>query len=262
MIKIRNNGQTTGPLLRVKVGDHVQVILKNKLPIAASLHFQGVSLPENQDGISGVSQKPVAPGSSKVYQFTVTKDMVGTHAYFSGTDMDKQIDHGLHGAFIVDPSVGKEYPDANVDALFDIDSFKVDASPTENVFGLDGKPFPNAPQLPLQVGDHVIIRLVNNSAESYHAMHLHGYTFKLVSEDGHHLSKPIPMNVLSLAPEETADFEFVANNPGTWMFHCHILDHTINPDDDVDNMAGLMTNFIVNGKKSQQQMADMGGLMK
>jgi FtsP/CotA-like multicopper oxidase with cupredoxin domain len=66
----------------------------------------------------------------------------------------------------------------------------------------------------LQLGQDGIIRLVNSSAESYRAMHLHGYTFKLVSEDGHHLAKPIPMNVLSLAPEETADFEFTRTTRG------------------------------------------------
>lgn len=259
------NGQISGPLMRFKVGDHVRIILKNHLQVPTSLHLQGIPISPMEGNISditGVSQKSVAPGQSRVYQFTVTPDMVGTHAYFSGTDMDNQIDYGLHGAFIVDPSKGKEYPDANVDALFDIGAFKVDASPTENAFALNGKPYPNAPQLPVKLGQHVIIRLVNSSAESYHAMHLHGYTFKLVAEDGHHLAKPIAMNVLTLAPEETADFEFIANNPGTWMFHCHILDHTINPDDNVDPMQGLMTNFIVsktNHLKSMPKSMSMSG---
>ncbi|WEG12635.1 multicopper oxidase domain-containing protein [Pullulanibacillus sp. KACC 23026] len=236
------NGQTSGPLIQVKVGDKVRIVLKNKLNEPTSLRFQGLSVPKQMGGLPDQSVKP---GDSKVYEFTVTQDMVGTHDYFSGTDMDEQIDYGLHGALIVDPAKGKEYPDADVEALFDIGSFKVDQKFDENVFTLNGKPSPNSPNFYIKKGQRVVVRLINSSSENYHAMHLHGYTFKLISEDGHHLKKPMPMNVVSLAPEETADIEFIANAPGTWMFHCHILDHTINPDDDVDAMQGLMTNFIV-----------------
>jgi len=236
------NGQTSGPLLRVKVGDKVSIVLKNRLDEPTSLRFQGISIPAS---MGGIPDHAVLPGKTFTYKFTVTKDMVGTHNYFSGTNLDKQIDHGLHGVLIVDPAKGKEYPDANVDVMFDIGSFKVDQKPQENVFTLNGKPYPNSPELMIKKGQTVIVRIVNSSAETYHAMHLHGYTFKLVSEDGHHLAKPVSMNVVTLAPEETADIEFVANTPGMWMFHCHILDHTINPDDDMDEMGGLMTNFMV-----------------
>jgi len=236
------NGQTSGPLLRVKVGDKVKIILKNKLNEPTSLRFNGISIPAK---MGELPTKSVAPGASYTYEFKVTNDMVGTHTYFSGTNMDKQINHGLHGVLLVEPEKGKEYPEADVDAVFDIGSFIVDQKNEENVFTLDGKPSPNSPNLPVKKGQRVIIRLVNSSAESYHAMHLHGYTFLLVAQDGHHLEKPVSMNVVSLAPEETADIEFVANAPGMWMLHCHILDHTINPDDDRDDMGGLMTNIIV-----------------
>ncbi|WP_062306203.1 multicopper oxidase domain-containing protein [Alicyclobacillus sendaiensis] len=89
---------------------------------------------------------------------------------------------------------------------------------------------------PDMVGTHLY-----ESGMCYHAMHVHETTFWLLAEDGRPLPKPRPMNVLAIAPGETADVEFVADVRGDWMFHCHILDHMMNPDDEVDMMGGLVT---------------------
>lgn len=241
------NGQVPGPLIRLRVGDTVRIVLRNRLPVPTTLHLQGLDISPGLQGVPGISQRPAPPGGSAVYQFRVTTDMVGTHAYFSDAQRDLQIDAGLHGVLIVDSASSTAQSPHAVDALFEIGAFKVDASPMENVFTLDGKPAPEAPQLTVHIGDLVRLRLVNNSAECYHAMHLHGGTFWLVDEDGHPLKHPLEMNVISLAPAETADIEFVARNPGTWMFHCHIMDHMMNPDDNVDDMGGLVTYIHIEG---------------
>lgn len=78
-------------------------------------------------------------------------------------------------------------------------------------------------------------------------MHLHGYTFKIVALDGNELQTPIEANTVVLAPSQTADVVFTANNPGKWMFHCHILDHMLNPGPYGDGSAA--------------HMVDMGGLV-
>ena len=73
------------------------------------------------------------------------------------------------------------------------------------------------------------MRIVNISNLA-HPMHLHGHDFKIVAKDG----EPIPperqqtMNTLSVNAGETYDIVFIANNPGTWVFHCHELHHTEN----------------------------------
>lgn len=77
-------------------------------------------------------------------------------------------------------------------------------------------------------------------------MHLHGHTFTVAARDGNPAPPGEALNTLTLGPGETADIAFTADNPGTWMFHCHILDHTINPGPAGDGTA--------------DQMADMGGL--
>ncbi|MDI9259491.1 multicopper oxidase domain-containing protein [Alicyclobacillus sendaiensis] len=235
------NGQVPGPVIRVRVGDHVEIVLKNELNEPTTLNFPGLPLPASQLGIGGVTQRPIPPGGEGVYRFTVTPDMVGTHLYESGTDMASQIDQGLHGVLLVDPARGSLYPSARVDALYEIDAWMVDGSTTENAFGLDGKPYPNAPQLTVPYQSRVVLRIVNASGMCYHAMHVHETTFWLLAEDGWPLPKPRPMNVLAIAPGETADIEFVADVRGDWMFHCHILDHMMNPDDEVDMMGGLVT---------------------
>ncbi len=76
-------------------------------------------------------------------------------------------------------------------------------------------------------------------------MHLHGYTFKIIALDGNPVKNPISADTVNLGPSQTADIAFTANNPGEWMFHCHILDHTINPSPAGDGSA--------------TQMAEMGG---
>ncbi|WP_206832650.1 multicopper oxidase domain-containing protein [Alicyclobacillus fructus] len=235
------NGQIPGPVIRVRVGDRVQILLKNELNEPTTLHIQGLPLAASELGLGDVTERPIPPGGERLYSFTVTPDMIGTHLYESGTEMASEIDQGLHGVLLVDPARGSLYPSAKVDALFEIDAWMVDGSTTENAFGLDGKPYPSAPELTVPYGSRVVLRIVNASSMCYHAMHVHETTFWLLAEDGRRLPVPRPMNVLAIAPGETADIEFSANVRGDWMFHCHILDHMMNPDDEVDMMGGLVT---------------------
>ena len=80
------------------------------------------------------------------------------------------------------------------------------------------------PMLSLQRGRSYVLELVNDTAW-HHPIHLHGHTFRVVSRDG----KPNPRREWSdtvlLDPRSRADIAFVADNPGDWMFHCHILEH-------------------------------------
>jgi len=218
-----------GPLLRLFVGERVEVTLENRLPQATTLHWHGLAVPEDQDGVPGVSQAAVTSGSSFTYRFTVTKQMVGTHFYHSHVNDDFQMDSGLHGELIVDPAPSSSAAAKEVDALLELASFKVGGSETENAFTFNGKAFPDAPALVVKQGETVRLRLVNASAEESHVVHLHGYSFQIVAQDGNELKVPLEANTVLLGASQTADVRFVANNPGIWMLHCHILDHTVNP---------------------------------
>ncbi len=58
-------------------------------------------------------------------------------------------------------------------------------------------------------------------------MHLHGHQFRVVATDGNPVPEPAQLtrNTLPLLPGETYDIEFIADNPGVWLFHCHELQH-------------------------------------
>jgi FtsP/CotA-like multicopper oxidase with cupredoxin domain len=74
----------------------------------------------------------------------------------------------------------------------------------------------------------VRLRLIN-LGQALHPMHLHGYHFKIVGTDGYPVEgPPLVKDTVTVGPGERYDLEFVADNPGTWVFHCHILSHVAN----------------------------------
>jgi FtsP/CotA-like multicopper oxidase with cupredoxin domain len=75
-------------------------------------------------------------------------------------------------------------------------------------------------------GKPYIFTLLNKSPFT-HPIHIHGHTFKLISSD--RLSRPEHhTDTFLLFPDETAEVAFVADNPGNWMFHCHVIEHQEN----------------------------------
>ena len=87
----------------------------------------------------------------------------------------------------------------------------------------DGQP-DMPPLLTLKRGQSCVLALRNETAW-WHPMHLHGHSFRVVSRNG----KPNPLrewrDTVLVPPRESIDIAFVADNPGDWMFHCHVTDH-------------------------------------
>lgn len=96
------NNSVPGPEIRVKQGENVEIVLKNELPEPATIHWHGVPVPNAMDGIPGVTQNAVQPGESFTYAFKA--DVPGTYWYHSHQDSVNQVDRGMYGAFIVEPS--------------------------------------------------------------------------------------------------------------------------------------------------------------
>ncbi|WP_010632600.1 multicopper oxidase family protein [Sporolactobacillus vineae] len=94
------NGSTPGPEIRVKKGQKFRVTLKNELSAPVSIHWHGYKVPNQMDGIPGVTQDAVAPGKSFTYEFVASQ--AGTYWYHSHQDSVNQVDRGLYGAFIVE----------------------------------------------------------------------------------------------------------------------------------------------------------------
>lgn len=233
------NGSVPGPEIKVNQGDKVKIIVKNGLPEGSTVHWHGLDVPFSQDGSGGFSQPDIKPGQTWTYTFTVTSPP-GTYMYHSHPmkDMQKQEDMGLFGPFIVEPKgtgwnqVHPGYQDEYTLIVNDSPQFG---------YTINGLSYPATPVLPAKVGDKVLVHLINIGTMD-HPMHLHGMHFQELNQDGYPLPQPVTMDTINTAPGTTYDLSFVANQPGKWLFHCHIAAHTT---DSNGNMTGMITMFDV-----------------
>jgi len=92
-----------------------------------------------------------------------------------------------------------------------------------NTWTINGKTYPNTDPLVVKQGDRVRVRLFNMSMED-HPMHLHGHSFAVLQYGGRPIT-PMVRDTLTVRHMESYDVEFVADNPGTWFFHCHNAKH-------------------------------------
>lgn len=392
------NGTVPGPTLRLRQGDRLRVRVENRLGEGTTVHWHGIRLPNAMDGVPDLTQPPIGPGESFLYEFTLPD--AGTFFYHPHQRGYEQIARGLAGALIVDErepiQVDRDEVwvlgdwrldrDASIRAGFgafmDVshngrvgntvtingkvpDAFRVRAgerirlrlinTASARIFGLDfrghrpmvialdGQPVePHAPEggavvlAPAQRADVVIdmlgapgsrhvvhdnfyprleyrlvdlvyadepplrtkplaapirllpnplaepdlaraerheialtggmmgdmsglprgrawavnglskgcgegvavfdpllifrrgrsyvLKLVNDTAW-HHPMHWHGHSFRVISRNGQPTAHREWLDTVLLAPDETAEIAFVADNPGEWMLHCHVLDH-------------------------------------
>ncbi|MBX5436420.1 MAG: multicopper oxidase domain-containing protein [Alicyclobacillaceae bacterium] len=94
--------------------------------------------------------------------------------------------------------------------------------------------------LTAKVGDKVLVHLIN-IGDMNHPMHLHGFHFQVLAQDGSPLPAPQTMDTIDTAPGTTYDLSFTADQAGKWLFHCHILPHVTSGTD----MSGMITLFDV-----------------
>jgi FtsP/CotA-like multicopper oxidase with cupredoxin domain len=80
------------------------------------------------------------------------------------------------------------------------------------------------PMLTLARGRSYVLSLVNETMW-WHPMHLHGHVFRLISRNGAPTAHREWQDTVLMAPRETVEIALVADNPGDWMFHCHVLEH-------------------------------------
>ena len=93
------NGSVPGPTLRWRQGDSVRIAVTNRLKTSASIHWHGMRIPADMDGVPGLSFAGIGPGETFVYRFPVKQS--GTYWYHSHSGFQEQT--GLLGALIVEP---------------------------------------------------------------------------------------------------------------------------------------------------------------
>jgi FtsP/CotA-like multicopper oxidase with cupredoxin domain len=227
------NNQVPGPQIRVREGDRVRVILHNKLDQSTAMHFHGLELPNDVDGVPFITQPPVKAGESYTYEFTVPEGNHGSHMYHSHHNAAQQVGLGMLGAFLVEPRNPSEIERADVD-------YTLILNDGAQGFTFNGKSFPATEPLTAKVGQKLRIRFMNEGM-MIHPMHLHGMHMTVFAKDGWQLASPWKCDTLNVAPGERYDVIVNCKSKGVWAFHCHILPHA----ESDHGMYGMVTAVIV-----------------
>lgn len=225
------NEQVPGPEIRAREGDRVRILVHNNLDESTAIHFHGLEVPNDQDGVPFITQPPIKPGTTYTYEFTVPN--AGSHMYHSHMNAAKQTMLGMLGAFIVAPKNPRAEPSSDLDYVMILNDGM-------HGYTLNGKGFPATEPIVMKKGQTLRVRFMNEGM-MIHPMHLHGMHMTVIARDGWMLPQPYKCDTVNIAPGERWDVLVNCNNPGTWAFHCHILPHA----ESEHGMFGMVTALIV-----------------
>jgi FtsP/CotA-like multicopper oxidase with cupredoxin domain len=243
------NRQVPGPTIRLTVGDGVRINVTNNLPEETSVHWHGLVVPNEMDGPAYITQRPIEPGESFTYEFTVQQ--VGTFFYHSHREPDRQQALGMYGALIVDPAEApaseawdEEYTIQLQEWLeregYTFPAMSMEGAPP-NYFTINGKAYPSTDTIQARVGDRILFRFIGSSNNFIHPMHIHGGPFTIVATDGNAVpdGARIQKDTVDVGPGERYDVIWAAREPGLWLVHCHIPHHTTNNNVEEQGGGGL-----------------------
>ena len=238
------NGQVPGPRVDVEVGDTVEFEVTNQLQVGTDVHWHGIDVPFDQDGVAPITQELIASGETYTYRFTTTETGIGM--YHAHTHGDLAVPNGMFGTFYVGEVPmpagrtvsGIEIP-ADLNVAQDIPMVVNDAG--EIGLSLNGKSFPATAPIVVDEGDWVKLTYFNEGLQ-VHPMHLHGFEQIVYAKDGEPLDAPYAADTILVGPGERYTVLFNASAAGTWVFHCHILTHV----ESSAGMFGMVTAVVVN----------------
>ncbi|MBI5102748.1 MAG: copper oxidase [Nitrospirae bacterium] len=226
------NGSMPGPAIEVNQGDRVRIHFENRLPEATTVHWHGLEVPINMDGVPAISQPLVMPGESYVYEFTVHQH--GTFFYHSHMAMQEMM--GMIGLFIIHPKepytppVQKDFGLILQEwAVLPNNTIPNTLSMEFNWLTINGKAGPATTPLIVKLGERVRIRFVNLGMD-HHPMHLHGQQFVVTGTEGGRVPEAAwyPQNTVLVGVAQARNIEFEAKYAGDWMLHCHLPHHMMN----------------------------------
>jgi FtsP/CotA-like multicopper oxidase with cupredoxin domain len=209
------DGGVPGPLIRLRVGDRLVVRFTNHLPQPTTVHWHGLRIPIQMDGVPGHSQPEVQPGGSFTYDFVVPD--AGLFWYHPHIMSAAQVGFGLYGAILVeDPADPVNVEDEIVLVLSDIGISETggleapdSGGPAGMVFGREGTHvLVNGrvqPRLTVRPGAPQRWRILNAAKSRYFQLFLDGQTFTRIGGDNGLQEYPQESDQLLLATGERAD---------------------------------------------------------
>jgi FtsP/CotA-like multicopper oxidase with cupredoxin domain len=241
------NGRVPGPWLRVEPGDKVEVVLTNRLPISTDIHWHGISVPNDQDGVAPITQDYIRPNEEFTYSFTAAdhSELGMYHAHMHGQEA---IINGLFAVVQVGDvplPEGQSFTSMSVPEDVEIAQEIPMVLNDAGVIGLslNGKAFPSTAPIVAEQGDWLLIHFYNEGLVG-HPMHLHRQSQLVVAKDGFPLDSPYQADTVWVAPGERYSVLVRADEVGTWAFHCHIVNHA----ESDDGLFGMVTAMVVTEK--------------
>jgi manganese oxidase len=242
------NGQIPGPLIKVDVGDNVRIHVENELPLGTDVHWHGVRVPNDQDGVAPLTQPLIQSGETYTYEFLADEPSIGMyHPHHHG---QMKLPNGMFGVFLIG-DLGtdialptgrtistKDIPE-EIDLVAEIPMVLNDAG---NIgLTINGKGWPATEPIVVDEGDWFVVHYYNEGLQ-IHPMHLHQMPQLVFAKDGFALDAPQWEDTVNVAPGERYSVLVQATDPGAWAFHCHILTHA----ERHEGLFGMVTALIVN----------------
>jgi len=213
------------PVLRLDLGDRLETVLENRLPRAGestSIHWHGIRLPNDQDGVPYLIQPPVRPGENFHYAFAPPD--AGTYFFHTHCNTVEQLGRGLEGVLIVDGDVTEPYDADRVlllrDWRIDPDSGQFGAFYTLRGAGRAGtygsvRSVNGAinPEVALPAAGDCRLRIINTDPTRVMEIRIEGCEAAIIAVDGIAIP-PFPLSSWSMGPAMRIDLVVRAPSPG------------------------------------------------
>jgi FtsP/CotA-like multicopper oxidase with cupredoxin domain len=207
------NGVFPGPRIEAHVGDRLRVTLKNSLAEPTTIHWHGLRVPSQMDGVEAV-QRPIAPGEEFSYEFDLPD--AGTFWYHPHVHSDEQVERGLYGPIVVRAS---NEPTTTSDHVVVLDDILLDSSwqiapfganPMQAMLGREGNVvLANGrahPVVDVAPGGLQRFRFINAANARYFRLVLPGHKLIQIGSEAGLLAQPRTLDEFLLVPGQRADF--------------------------------------------------------
>ena len=273
------NGQSPGPTIEVVEGDRLRIFVTNRLPEVTTVHWHGQRLPNGMDGVTGLTQPPIQPGETWVYEFTARRP--GTFMYHPHADEMVQMAMGMMGSWVTHPKAPHPLiQEVDRDICFLLNAYDIEPGASApkvntmldfNLWTWNSRAFPGIDSIHVRHGDRVRIR-IGNLTMTNHPIHIHGHEFEVTGTDGGPVPKTArwPEVTTDIAVGQMRQIEFIADELGDWAFHCHKSHHTMNAmghnvpsligvkqDDLARQINRLVPGYMAMGEHGMHEMAEM-----
>lgn len=241
------SNKVPGPLLRMREGQSVAVDVVNDTDVPEYVHWHGLLIPSDVDGVEEEGSPPVPPHGRRRYQFVAKP--AGSRWYHSHTaammDLHRGSYTGQFGFLMIDSANDPGRYDQEVFlALREWEYFLSTVDPDEMatdphdptpekpatpdlrpnglevsapLYSINDKILGAGDPLRVQPGQRVLMHLLNASAAQIHRVALPGHKFQVIALDGNPVPAPQPVDVIEIAPGERVDAIVEMNNPGVWI---------------------------------------------